>query len=208
MTVTVTIGKDSDENYYAILDTNGTTYTTRFYFYNKISNTVGPRGATITITDYNVIAIVNNIGYSSVYERTTIDKNITARFFDNGRNNEIYIKFQPTSVKTKVEMNVDLINKNNTKKNLLQKSITISTNSNNTIYTFYDSNNKNYGTVTYHPDTNSYSAEGGKDETINYQNILILSNGASSYNFYNGTDKNYSIVKAMNAMAAAVIDYV
>jgi len=219
MTVTVSIGGNSDGNYYATLNVDGSTYTTTNCKVVKQYKdyTSGYYDDESYIPGYytyytETTALVNNIQHK-FNTTTTSSPRCDTKFYYYSSNNSLYnlyTAFQGnTNDKSSATIVSSIYNNSTRIKELKQRSIKASTpDSNTTVFTFYNASKGKIGTVTYKKDSNSYTAEGGTDETTNYQNLAIIASAGFSDNYYQFANKDFNVVKAMYAMSSSVSKYI
>lgn len=219
MGVTVTIGKDSDGNYYATVDDESTTSTYTTTDYDLVAN------KTTTISSYTFSNSVTNAyisdkkhyyNTSSTIEQSDSISNVnnisTISYYYNDLEyvfNTVCFSYTPGYVFlncTKTTQYGEPI-----EDQLQQTYIEYVTEGSNTEYTFYNYDSLAVqGTVVYNSDENSYTASyssgSSGNGTKNFQNIAIIANLAIGDNFFGGENKDSSVVKAMYAMIQSVID--
>jgi hypothetical protein len=193
MTV-ITISQNSDGNYYATKNIDGSTYTTTYY---AISEQYKSGSTYYTESD----AYVNDIKHD-VQVRTSGNVQTTYTY-NNGK------VFGATfSGNTNSSVDVDAGITNDT---FIARKVTKSTNGTNTVYNFLNSANNSIGTVTYSPETNSFTTVYNTlygNATSNYQNLAIIACGAIGHNFFQNGTGDPAVIQSMYAMIDSVVNYV
>jgi hypothetical protein len=206
MTV-ITIGKNSDGNYYAMKDVDGSTYTTTDYAITKQYIEYWNTEYYYTETEAYVIDIKHKFNAESFLDYEGTPTVITNYYYNNGKYLYVYFSVFDDSINIIAQIyNASYIKQEDFTATKITKLI----DGTSTVYSFYNDSNNVIGTVTYSPETNSftaaYTAQG--TETTDYQNLALVASAAVGHNFVNNGTGDSAVIQSMYAMIDSVINYV
>ena len=169
-TLTITIGSDPSGLIYA--SSNSNIYTSQGYDY---SGNIGFTYDTISVS-------INNNNTKNVYT-SSVDSSynlsgLTNLFSDSNGNSSTFKYSSYNGGNNPVQIHGSYNDTVFGQQLMYQEPSNIST-----LYTFTDVNNKNYGTVTYDPSYNSFTAS-SSDDSFNYQNLSFIANCELCNNLY------------------------
>jgi len=167
-TIMITIGSDSSELIYASFNSN--TYTSQGYDY---SGNIGFTYDTVSINNNTSINI-----YTSSIDSSYNLSGLTNVFSDSNGNSSSFKYSSYNGGNNPVQIHGSY---NDTV--FGQQLMYQEPSNNSTLYTFTDLSNKNYGTVTYDPSYNSFTAS-SSDVSFNYQNLSFIANCELCNNLY------------------------